>query len=214
MAVPDFVSLSPPTRSSLIYRLRDWEDATSWDEFYQLYRKILHDLALRAGLAEPEAEDVVQEVFKHVAETVGDFESRERRGAFRRWLINQARWRITDRLRLQGRTPGARRAAARTLTSAGLPRTRTIERVPDGNDADTYWDNEWQQTLLDGALQRLARRVPAKHFQVFDLYVRQGWTARRVAREFGMNTAAVYLIGHRLTKQLRIEVERLRQAME
>lgn len=214
MAVPEYSSPSLHTRSSLLHRLRDWEDATTWEEFYHLYRKVLHDLAIRAGLDESEAQEVVQDVFKHVAQNISDFESRSRQGAFRRWLINQARWRITDRLRAQGRAPGGKRAASATFTREGPTHTRTIERVPDVNDADSFWESEWQQTLLEGALQRLARRVPAKHFQVFDLYVRQGWTARRVAREFGVSTPAVYLIGHRLTKQLRGEVERLRQALE
>src|SRR5437867_3783946 len=63
--------------------------------------------------------------------------------------------------------------------------TRTIERVADDKTAplDAASETEWQQHVLDAALGRLARRVPAKHFQAFDLYSRQGWPVMRVARE-------------------------------
>ena len=78
---------------------------------------------------------------------------------------------------------------------------------------DAASETEWQKHVLDAALGRLARRVPAKHFQVFDLYSRQGWPVMRVARELGINPAAVYLISHRLTKQLKTEVEALRASL-
>jgi DNA-directed RNA polymerase specialized sigma24 family protein len=93
--------------------------------------------------------------------------------------------------------------------------TRTIERVADDRivPLDAASETEWQKHVLDAALARIARRVPAKHFQVFDLYSRQGWPVLRVSRELGVNPAAVYLISHRLTKQLKAEVETLRASL-
>ena len=57
--------------------------------------------------------------------------------------------------------------------------------------------------------KRLGRRTNPRHLQAFDLYVRQGLPVLRVARELGINPASVYVIGHRLTKQLKEEVSRL-----
>ncbi|MDP3073099.1 MAG: hypothetical protein Q8N18_22590 [Opitutaceae bacterium] len=48
-----------------------------------------------------------------------------------------------------------------------------------------------------------------RHFQVFELYVRQQWPVLKVSTELGINPASVYLIGHRLKKQLKAEVEKL-----
>lgn len=191
------------TRASLLFRLRDWEDAASWEEFYRLYRKLVYGLARRSGLSHAEAEDVVQDVFKRVAETIKDFEADPKRGSFRGWLMNLTRWRIADKFR--ARPPES--AAARDSRDDA---TGTMERLPDpaAND-DAVWESEWQQNVLEAALSRLARRVPAKHFQAFELYARQQWPVLRVARELGLNPAAVYLINHRLTKQLKTEVARL-----
>jgi RNA polymerase sigma factor (sigma-70 family) len=198
------------TRPSLLFRLRDWGDNSSWDEFHRLYRRFIHGLATRAGLSHAEADEVVQEVLQNVAKRIGDYESRKNRGAFRRWLMNQTRWRITDKFRQRDRAA----VAAEWRVPAGTEEdgvTDQLEKVADDeNPLDEYWELEWQKHVLDTAMERLARRVPAKHFQAFELYARQGWSVRRIAQELGINSATVYLISHRLTKQLRHEVENIR----
>ena len=49
--------------------------------------------------------------------------------------------------------------------------------------------------------------------QVFDLYIRQQWPVLKVARELKTSPASIYLIGHRLTKQLKAEVAKLRKQL-
>ena len=89
------------TRASLLLRVQSWDDTTSWNEFHRLYRKLVYGLARRSGLPHEDAEDVVQEVFKRVAETIDAFESDPARGSFRGWLMNLTRWRITDKFNAQ-----------------------------------------------------------------------------------------------------------------
>lgn len=202
------------TRASLLFRLRDWNDTTSWSEFDRLYRRLVHSMACRAGLTRDEADDIVQDVFKHVAEKIADFESRDRRGAFRNWLKTQTAWRITDKFRQR------RRDRYGTLSGeapAAPEATRTHEPLPDPSTfevTDEVWESDWELHVLEAAMDRLARRVPAKHFQAFDLYARQNWPVMRVARELDLHPATVYLIKHRLTRQLKSEVARLRASLE
>jgi RNA polymerase sigma-70 factor (ECF subfamily) len=206
---PETVS-SLRTRPSLLFRVRTWEDSTSWEEFHRLYRKLVYGLARRSGLPHADAEDVTQDVFKRVAETIHEFESNPERGSFRGWLMNLTRWRIADKY--SSRPKGEQHSERKHDDTAG-PRTSTIDRVPDGADADIEWEKEWQHHLLDAACERIARRVKARHYQVFDLYVRQQWPVLKVAGELGINPASVYLIGHRLTKQLRAEVAKLQEQL-
>lgn len=194
------------TRASLLFRLRDWQDSASWEEFYRLYRKSVYGQARRSGLSHAESEEVVQDVFKRVSETIQGFETKPERGSFRSWLMNLTRWRIADKFR--ARTPEAQHGEKRSDDTA--TGTGTLDRLPDPNASDdALWESEWQHNVLDAALARLARRVPAKHFQAFELYARQQWPVLRVSRELGINPASVYLITHRLTKQLKAEVSRL-----
>ena len=56
-----------PTRQSLLSRLRDWDDQESWREFFDTYWRLIHGLALKCGLTDAEAQDVVQETMVSVA---------------------------------------------------------------------------------------------------------------------------------------------------
>ncbi|HWA08158.1 MAG TPA: sigma-70 family RNA polymerase sigma factor [Opitutaceae bacterium] len=196
------------TRASLLFRLRDWKDSASWEEFYRLYRKLVYGLARRSGLDHTESEEVTQDVFKRVAETIHNFESDPQRGSFRGWLMNLTRWRIADKFR--ARRPEDRQMVA-IKDPAGTLAAGVIERIPDPLTSDeALWENEWQRNVLDLALGRLARKVPAKKFQAFDLYACQNWPVLKVSRELGINPASIYLISHRLTKQLKTEVAQLK----
>src|SRR5687767_12747485 len=84
------------TRASLLGRLKNWEDARSWEEFTQIYSRLIRSVAIKAGLSEAEAKDVEQETLLCVARTIHEFESDPARGTFKSWLLNLTRWRIAD----------------------------------------------------------------------------------------------------------------------
>jgi RNA polymerase sigma-70 factor (ECF subfamily) len=197
------------TRPSLLFRVREKSDGASWDEFHRLYRRLIYGRARRSGLSHADAEEVAQDVFIRVAEKIGAFDLNPGRGSFRGWLMKLTRWRIADKFAAMPKT-GSRGPLPRDSTGK---RTGTVERIPAPADDEDEWDREWQQHVLDAATERLARLVKPRHFQVFDLYVRQQWPVLKVAAELGVNPASVYVIGHRLTKQLKVEVERIRSQL-
>jgi RNA polymerase sigma-70 factor (ECF subfamily) len=119
--------------------------------------------------------------------------------------MNLTRWRIADKFKSRPRAE-----VTEPTREPDSPQTAAVERIPDDVDRDAAWEQEWQRHLLDAACERIARRVKPRHFQAFDLYVRQHQPVLQVGRELGMNPATVYLIGHRLTKELKTEVEKLR----
>jgi RNA polymerase sigma-70 factor (ECF subfamily) len=199
------------TRPTLLFRVRDKTDSVSWTEFHRLYRRLIYGRARRAGLAHADAEDVTQDVFKRVAETIQDFELDPERGSFRGWLMQLTHWRITDKFQSLQKYPGQQQRA-RAADATGTD-TATIERIPMPESEEDEWDREWQQHVLAAAIDRLARQVKPRHFQVFELYVRQQWPVLKVSKELSINPASVYVIGHRLTKQLKDEVAKLREQL-
>ena len=205
------IDSSLQTRPTLLYKVRQWQDGASWDEFHRLYRRLVYGRARRAGLAHEDAEDVAQDVFARVAETIADFDLNPDKGSFRGWLMQLTRWRIADKFESLGRSPTHAKGDARVAASS--TGTATIERLPSPQEEEDEWDREWQQHLLAAALERLGRQVKPRHFQVFDLHLRQNWPVLRVSRELGINPASVYVISHRLTKQLRVEVEKQKRQL-
>jgi len=201
-----------PTRNSLLSRLRDWDDHESWREFFDTYWRFLYSIALRCGLSNEDARDVVQETVAAAAKGLreGRFRHSER-SSFKNWLELIVRRRVNDHLRRARVRPSAR-AESGTDTA----RTPRMERIPDpaGDVITEVWEEEWARNVADVAMDRVKARVSAKQFQMFDLYVIKGWAVRDVARALRANVAQVYLAKHRLTAMLRKETAVLRRRME
>lgn len=197
------------TRPSLLFRVREWNDSASWEEFHRLYRRLIYGRARRAGLSHADAEDVAQDVFKRVAETIRDFDTNPERGSFRGWLMKLTHWRIADKFKSRREFQPPTLGTHESNSAA----TSLVENLPAPPAEEDEWDREWQQHLLAAASERLARQVKPRHFQVFDLYVLQQWPLLRVTKELRISPASVYVIGHRLKKQLKAEVEKLQKQL-
>ncbi len=57
----------PPTRASLLLRLRDSRDEAAWKEFVQLYTPLVYGYARKQGLQDADAADLTQAVLMAVA---------------------------------------------------------------------------------------------------------------------------------------------------
>ena len=88
-----------PTRTTLLMRLKDWQDHSGWQDFFDTYWNLIYGVALKGGLTPAEAEDAVQETMISVAKHMPGFKYDPAIGSFKRWLLTMTRWRITDQLR-------------------------------------------------------------------------------------------------------------------
>jgi RNA polymerase sigma factor (sigma-70 family) len=196
-------NLSIATRATLLQRLKDCDDQAGWQEFYDLYRDLIFRFALKAGLTESEADDVVQETVIGVARRLPEFAYNPAKCSFKTWLLNQTVWRIKDQLRK--RLPDA--LPTESLTKDGT-RTATVERIADGSEERllSLWEQDWQQAVLAAALQRVKRSANLKDCQIFDLHVLRGIDPKQVARSLAVSTARVYLAKHRIGKLVAREI--------
>jgi len=199
-----------PTRRSLLGRLRNWEDQASWREFFNTYWKFIYGVAIRSGLSDQEAEDVVQETVLSVAKKMPEFVYDPARCSFKGWLMHVTRLRIMDQLRR--RQPAFQQAPS---SSDDRRQTATVERIADpaGSlaEQDAAWDEEWERNLVDAAMERVKLRVKAEHYQIFHLSAVKGLKTGEVARMLQVNIGQIYLIRHRLAKEVKREVERLKK---
>jgi RNA polymerase sigma-70 factor (ECF subfamily) len=206
MNEPDRVELIP-TRRSLLSRLKDWNDQQSWRVFFDTYWSLIYHVALKAGLTEAEAQDVVQETIIAVSKQMPTFEYDAAKGSFKGWLLRLTQWRIADQFRK--RQPGIERRESGASTAT---RTATIERVPDpaGPALEAVWNQEWEGNLVRAALARVKRKVKAKQYQIFDFAVLKGWPISEVAQTLGVSSGMVYVTKHRISRLMRKEIDTLR----
>lgn len=195
-----------PTRASLLYRLKDWQDNSSWQEFFDTYWKLVYGVAHKSGLSDAEAQDVVQEVLVSVAKHMPSFKYDPAIGSFKAWLLNMTRWRIYGQFRK--RQPGADKIP---LPEESSDRTTLIEGLPDPNALvqEEVWEADWHQSLMAKAMSNIQRKVDPARFQIFDFYVNKEWPPEKVASTFGVSVDQVYQIKHRMTDTLREEFHRI-----
>lgn len=199
-----------PTRASLIKRLKDWDDQSSWQEFFDIYWKLIYGVARKAGLTDDEAQEVVQETLVSVSKHMPNFDYDPEIGSFKGWLLTMTRWRIIGQFRK--RNP-AREHQPPPDEDEG--RTRMIDKVPDpaGDVLDEIWEREWQTNLLEAATANVKRAIDPQKYQMFDLYVNKGCTPEEVASQFGVSANLVYVTKHRVTGAIKTEVARLEKEM-
>jgi RNA polymerase sigma-70 factor (ECF subfamily) len=195
-----------PTRQSLLSRLKDWSDQESWKLFFDTYWRLIYNTALRAGLTDAEAQDVVQETVISVLKSMRTFKYDSASGSFKGWLLRATGWRITDQFRKRQR--GIDQQNSESPADEG---TATIDRVPDpaGLALEVAWDEEWDKNLMEAATDRIKRRVDPKQYQIFDLHVFKGWSVSKVARTLNVNPGRVYLAKHRITHLIKKEIHYL-----
>ena len=192
------------TRRSLITRLKNWDDQEGWREFFLTYWKLIYSVAVKSGLTDTEAEDVVQETVVTVAKTMDTYRYEPERCRFKTWLMRITRMRIVDQFRKRGPSFVIR------ASNGPATRTPTEERIPDSTPpfVETLWGEEWQKNLVDAAMDRVKKRVKPQHYQI----VKQ-LGAAHVARTLGTNAAQVYLVKHRVAAQVKKEIQRLEKGL-
>jgi RNA polymerase sigma-70 factor (ECF subfamily) len=197
------------TRTTLLQRLKNWQDQSSWQDFFDTYWKLIYSGALKAGLNEAEAQEVVQETMISVAKHMPTFEYDRAIGSFKAWLLTMTRWRITDQLRKRRRL-----AAHDSFDDTDADARMTGKMVdPVSECLDALWDAEWQKNLLDAAIDKVRRRLDPQKYQIFDFYVNKEWPSDDVAKAFGISIDQVYLAKHRVTEMITEEVKRLEMKM-
>jgi RNA polymerase sigma-70 factor (ECF subfamily) len=199
-----------PTRTTLLQRLKDWQDQPSWQDFFDTYWRLIYGVARKGGLTEAEAQDVVQETMISVAKHMPNFKYDRSVGSFKAWLLNMTRWRITDQLRKRRRLTSFNSS---DHTDADTNMTdKTVD--PASNSLDALWDTEWEKNLLDVAIDKVKRRLDPQKYQIFDFYVNKEWPPDKIADAFGIPIGQVYLAKHRVTEMIAEEVKKLEMKMK
>lgn len=199
-----------PTRQSLLSRLRDCGDNAGWREFFETYWRLIYNVSRKSGLADAEAQDVVQNTFIYLTRKMPKFRYDPARGSFKSWL------RVVTRSRIS-----AYRRQADTGLLIREPRTNAdgepaLEQIPDpsGDALDEVWQREWEENLLDTALRRVRAKVSSRQLLIFRLATQENLSLTQVAKKLGVSLAQVYLARHRIAKLLKVEVQQLRRATE
>ncbi len=180
------------TPATLLERLRTAPDEAAWGRFVELYTPLLLFWAQRAGLREPEASDLVQDVFTHLVTKLPGFVY-DRRRTFRGWLRTVAHnlWRN----RAERRPPPA--AGPVDLDALAAP------------EVEQFWEADYRRYLVDRALAVMQREFQPATWRACWEVVVNGRPAEDVGAELGLSAAAVRAAKYRVLNRLRRELDGL-----
>lgn len=195
------------TRTTLLERLKDWRDDSSWQEFFNIYSKLIRGVALKQGLTEAEAADVVQETMLAAAKHIPNFKYDRKLGSFKQWLLNMSRWRICDQFRHRSNSKIC--FPADPSFDANL-----VSMMVDENaiNFDELWEAEWQKSVLETAVKKVKTTLDSQKYQIFDFLINKEWSPEKVAERFNISISQVYLAKHRITLLIKNEVENLKNS--
>ncbi len=180
------------TSVSLLERLKQPEAHKAWARFVNLYTPLLFYWARRLGLQEPDAADLVQDVFALLVVKLPEF-NYKRDQSFRGWLRRV----LYNKWRKQKSRPGAPATAG-----AGL-----LSGLAGPDQAADLDEAEFRQQVTVRALQLMQEEFqPATWKACWETAV-CGRSAAEVARELGVSVNAVYLARGRVLRRLRQELE-------
>ena len=192
----------PPTRASLLVRLRDAGDAAAWMEFIDLYGALVYNYARKQGLQDADAADLGQEVLRAVAASVGRLEYDPRRGLFRNWLFTVVRRKLSNWRAAQRRGP----------CSSGEPATRQVlEQIQAPPADEAAWEAEWEERVFAWACGQVRKAVTDSTWKAFWRTAMEGHSTQSVAADLGLTASAVYVARHRVLARLKELVGSVRE---
>lgn len=186
---------SVTTRASLLIRIRDARDQTSWSQFVDIYAPLIYGFARRHGLQDADAADLTQEVLRAVARSARDFDYDPQRGSFRGWLFTVVRNKLRDFLESQQRQPRA---------SGNSSEQNLLDAIPSSeSDRSNLWDIEHKRRLFNWAAEQARHEVRESTWLAFWQTAVEGKSGKDVAAMMGVSVAAVYLAKSRVMARIK-----------
>ena len=146
------------TRASLILRIQDAEDMAAWDEFATIYGPVVFNFAMSRGFQAADAENLVQEVFLAVANSISNWLERDDRGSFRAWLLLIARNAAVDMITQK---------ATRSLGRDGSEAQVHLVNFPAPSELSSALDLAYERMVFQWASERVRASVAEHTWQAF-----------------------------------------------
>ena len=193
--------LSESTSKSLLERAKG-NDPAAWQRLTKIYGPDIYRWARQSGMQGSDARDVVQEVFRAVARSIGTFRKENPGDAFRGWLWTIARNKVCDHFQKRATRPEA---------EGGTEAHRKLQELPDEmpDSSDEPASRKISGTLAGRAIALMQTDFEEKTWQAFWKTAVDHRPPADVAADLGISVAAVYKAKSRVLRRLRQELDGL-----
>jgi RNA polymerase sigma-70 factor (ECF subfamily) len=166
------------------------QEPQAWRRLVVLYAPVVARWARRAGLQPADVDDVLQEVFRAVAQHVSGFRRDQGSGSFHAWLATIARTRLCDHFRRQGREPPA------------MGGSDFQQQLAPADDSSSSAVSE-RHTLIRRVLDLVRPEFAEKTWHAFTRAVIDEQDTAVIARDLAMTANGVRIARSRVLRRLR-----------
>ncbi len=174
------------TRSTLLARLTDRNDAEAWTTFNDLYRPMLVGYARKRGLNDADADDVSQQCIEAVLANIDQY---QHTGSFKAWLRTIAQNRIRDHFRKR----------REQQIGSGL----WAAQPDDQPAADELWERHWLAEHLRYCVEKVRPDIAEHTYRAFVENVIEERPAAETAELLGLTVNPVYVAKFRVLERIR-----------
>jgi RNA polymerase sigma factor (sigma-70 family) len=189
----------PTTNANLLVRLQDPKDRAAWDDFVAIYQPVLMQLLARRGLQNSDAEEIVQETFVAIANSIDRWQPDESLGNFRSWLS-----RVSRNLAINYLT----RQPIGVKGTGASDHFEMMNEVPSAStEATDEFDLQQKRQVFLLAAERVRVDVQENTWRAFWMSCIDNIPAEKIAAELGMTTGAVYVAKSRVVARLKSTID-------
>jgi len=189
------------TSRSLVMRLKE-EDAIAWRDLVHLYSPLIIYWCRKQGANDRDCEDILQDVFRTVVTSIGNFTKDKPSSTFRGWLRTITRSRIADFYRRTSNEPDAAGGTEAQLRFRQLAEEPNLHNNDDDETA-TQEDSAEYESLYQRAIDLIRDEFQQQTWTAFWRTAVDGCSATDVADELGMRPGTVRVAKSRVLQRLR-----------
>lgn len=197
----------PETRESLIVQIKDPSNRDAWGKFVDLYRPVIHRIALARGLQDADAQDLTQHVLMAVAASIGRWEKSTESTRFRHWLRRVTRNAILNAL---SRRPPDQATGTSSYQNIVTEIPERADHSLD-DETDSLIELEYRRELYLRAAAIVRADVDPITWQAFERTVIGGISNAQAAQELGKSIGTIYAARSRVMKRLRTAIAEIEE---
>ena len=182
------------TTTYVLDQLKNDAKAPAWDHLYESFHHVIVAFARKLGLSPTDADDAAQEAMMAFIVAFRNGRYDRNKGRLSHWLFGVARLSIKNY---------RRRAPREKLIADKQTNTGFWQKLPDENELQKTWADEWHQMVMQKCLQQARHELEPRTFEAFRLYALCEKSVKDVAAQLEMTTNAVYIAKNRVLSRLR-----------
>lgn len=190
------------TRRTLLERLHDRNDDSSWKEFVETYRGYIFVVIRRMGIDEASTEDLVQQVLVKLWDKLPEF-SYDSKKRFRSYVATVTRNKVNDFVR-------SIKAEQKRINKTYSDESLKIIEVPE---VEVIAQQEWELFIANRALQNIRDSFSGNAIEVFERML-DGENPEEIAQSLNIKKNSVHQLNKRVKEKMIEEIKRLKFELE